>query len=116
MLNKNPNLHSSLNHLEGQHFDRSAATSNDYNTNSKEYKTSRQKKYNQSQMNNARQYNITKEKDLDNDGIPDRIDIDDTRNSVQTTSDLYKVGNRTDKTHKDKQEKEQKHKPKSRTR
>ncbi len=113
MLNKNPNLHSSLNHLEGQHFDRSAATSNNYNTNSKEYKTSRQKKYNQSQMrsniakkendykfsNNERQYNITKEKDLDNDGIPDRIDIDDTRNSVQTTSDLFEVGNRTDKTH-----------------
>ena len=113
MLNKNPNLHSSLNYLEGQHFDRSAATSNHYNTNSKEYKTSRQKKNNQSQMrsniakkendykfsNNERQYNITKEKDLDNDGIPDRIDIDDTRNSVQTTSDLYEVGNRKDKTH-----------------
>ncbi|MBS7334480.1 MAG: lysozyme family protein, partial [Weeksellaceae bacterium] len=109
----NPNLHSSLNYLEGQHFDRSAATSNHYNTNSKEYKTSRQKKNNQSQMrsniakkendykfsNNERQYNITKEKDLDNDGIPDRIDIDDTRNSVQTTSDLYEVGNRKDKTH-----------------
>lgn len=65
----------------------------------------------------AKEYrNSIKEKDLDNDGIPDRIDIYDTRNSVQTTSDLHEVGNRTDKTHKDKQEKEQKHKPKSRTR
>lgn len=50
MLNKNPNLHSSLNHLEGQHFDRSAATSNNYNTNSKEYKTSRQKNINQAKI------------------------------------------------------------------
>lgn len=31
---------------------------------------------------------LTKEKDLDNDGVPDRIDIDDTRNSVQTVKDL----------------------------
>lgn len=38
-----------------------------------------------------------KEVDLDNDGIPDRIDIDDTRNSVQTTSDLSLVANSTDK-------------------
>ena len=68
-------------------------------------------------VRSAKEYrNSIKEKDLDNDGIPDRIDIDDTRNSVQTTSDLYEVGNRTDKTHKDQQEKEQKHKPKSRTR
>lgn len=29
-----------------------------------------------------------KERDLDSDGAPDRIDIDDTRNSVQTVSDL----------------------------
>lgn len=35
----------------------------------------------------------TKERDLDNDGVPDRIDIDDTRNSVQTTSDLDIVKN-----------------------
>ena len=47
---------------------------------------------------NAKQYNKSKkEKDLDNDGVPDRIDIDDTRNSVQTVSNLNKVGNRTDK-------------------
>lgn len=38
-----------------------------------------------------------KEKDLDNDGIPDRIDVDDTRNAVQTTSDLSEVGNKTNK-------------------
>ena len=36
-----------------------------------------------------------KERDLDNDGIPDRIDIDDTRNSVQTVKDLSAVGNST---------------------
>lgn len=29
-----------------------------------------------------------KEIDLDNDGVPDRIDIDDTRNSVQDVKDL----------------------------
>jgi hypothetical protein len=38
---------------------------------------------------------ITKERDLDNDGIPDRIDIDDTRNSVQTVKDLNVVKNST---------------------
>lgn len=38
---------------------------------------------------------LTKERDLDNDGIPDRIDIDDTRNSVQTTKDLSSVKNST---------------------
>lgn len=46
-----------------------------------------------------------KEKDLDNDGVPDRIDIDDTRNSVQTTADLNKVGNRTDKHENNEKEK-----------
>ncbi len=39
----------------------------------------------------------TKERDLDNDGVPDRIDIDDTRNSVQTTSDLGIVKNMASK-------------------
>lgn len=38
---------------------------------------------------------LTKERDLDNDGIPDRIDIDDTRNSVQTVKDLSSVKNST---------------------
>lgn len=38
-----------------------------------------------------------KEIDLDNDGVPDRIDIDDTRNSVQTVADLSIVKNSTDK-------------------
>lgn len=37
----------------------------------------------------------TKERDLDNDGIPDRIDIDDTRNSVQSVKDLDQVRNST---------------------
>ena len=50
------------------------------------------------EIRNAKAYELSiKEVDLDNDGIPDRIDIDDTRNSVQTTSDLYLVGNKTDK-------------------
>lgn len=38
---------------------------------------------------------ITKERDLDNDGVPDRIDIDDTRNSVQSVKDLGAVRNST---------------------
>lgn len=40
---------------------------------------------------------ITRERDLDNDGTPDRIDIDDTKNSVQTVGDLDKVKNSTNK-------------------
>lgn len=49
------------------------------------------------------------EKDLDNDGIPDRIDIDDNRNEVQDVSDLSLVGNRTSKSSKkDKEIKEDK--------
>ncbi|MCI1591214.1 hypothetical protein [Heyndrickxia oleronia] len=39
----------------------------------------------------------TKKRDLDNDGVPDRIDIDDTRNSVQTVSDLNIVKNMASK-------------------
>lgn len=38
-----------------------------------------------------------KEIDLDNDGVPDRIDIDDTKNSVQTVADLDIVKNTTNK-------------------
>ena len=38
-----------------------------------------------------------KEVDLDNDGVPDRIDIDDTRNSVQTVADLNILNNATNK-------------------
>lgn len=97
MLNKNPNLHSSLNHLEGQHFDRSAATSNHYNTNSKEYKTSRQKKYNQSQMrsniakkendykfsNNEKQQNINQAKIYKNA-------------SLKKEGDKYQIGDKED--------------------
>lgn len=40
---------------------------------------------------------ITKERDLDNDGTPDRIDIDDTNNAVQTIGDRDKVKNATNK-------------------
>ncbi|MGH0882796.1 hypothetical protein [Bacillus paranthracis] len=40
---------------------------------------------------------IRKERDLDNDGTPDRIDIDDTKNSVQTVGDLDKVKSSTNK-------------------
>lgn len=38
-----------------------------------------------------------KERDIDNDGVSNRIDIDDTRNSVQTVSDLNIVKNTTSK-------------------
>lgn len=38
-----------------------------------------------------------KEIDLDNDGVPDRIDIDDSRNAVQTVSDLSEIRNSTNK-------------------
>lgn len=39
----------------------------------------------------------TKELDLDNDGVVDRIDIDDSKNAVQTVADLNIVGNDTSK-------------------
>ncbi|QDZ77078.1 hypothetical protein [Bacillus cereus] len=52
---------------------------------------------------------ITRERDLDNDGTPDRIDIDDTKNSVQTVGDLDKVRNSTNKeTEEDNEEKKEK--------
>ena len=38
-----------------------------------------------------------KERDLDGDGVPDRIDIDDKNNAVQTVSDLSEVRNSTNK-------------------
>lgn len=44
---------------------------------------------------------LTKEKDLDNDGVPDRIDIDDNDNSVQKVADYgirYKKVNENNKT------------------
>ncbi|MBP2028984.1 hypothetical protein J2Z35_002822, partial [Acetoanaerobium pronyense] len=44
---------------------------------------------------------ITKEKDLDNDGVPDRIDINDNDNSIQKVADLdirYKKINENNKT------------------
>lgn len=52
---------------------------------------------------------ITKERDLDNDGTPDRIDIDDTKNSVQTVGDLDKVRDSTNKeTEEDNEDTEEK--------
>ncbi|HDR8450860.1 hypothetical protein [Bacillus cereus] len=52
---------------------------------------------------------ITRERDLDNDGTPDRIDIDDTKNSVQTVGDLDKVKSSTNKeTEEDNDEKKEK--------
>ena len=50
----------------------------------------------------------TKEVDLDNDGVPDRIDIDDKKNSVQTVADLDIVKNSTSKETSKGQEKKQK--------
>ncbi len=52
---------------------------------------------------------ITRERDLDNDGTPDRIDIDDTKNSVQTVGDLDKVKSSTNKeTEEENEEKKEK--------
>ncbi|MGX7197335.1 ArdC-like ssDNA-binding domain-containing protein [Enterococcus olivae] len=48
-----------------------------------------------------------RELDLDNDGVPDRIDPDDTRSVIRTEADKTLVGNRTDKYH----EVEQQRKP-----
>ena len=46
---------------------------------------------------NLRYADSIKELDLDNDGVPNRIDIDDTKNSVQTVADLNIVKNTTSK-------------------
>ena len=43
---------------------------------------------------------FTKEKDLDNDGVPDRIDINDNDNSVQTSADYDIRHEKTNKTNK----------------
>jgi len=52
---------------------------------------------------------ITRERDLDNDGTPDHIDIDDTKNSVQTVGDLDKVKSSTNKeTEEDNDDKKEK--------
>ncbi|PEK70478.1 hypothetical protein COL32_26950 [Bacillus pseudomycoides] len=55
---------------------------------------------------------ITKERDLDTDGTPDRIDIDDTKNSVQTVGDLDKVKNSTNKETQEDNEDKKKNKTK----
>ncbi|MCM3736510.1 hypothetical protein M3215_11905 [Bacillus cytotoxicus] len=55
---------------------------------------------------------VTKERDLDNDGTPDRIDIDDTKNSVQTVGDLDKVKNSTNKETQEDNEDKKKNKTK----
>lgn len=90
MLNKNPTLRSSLNYMDNSNkkFDFSNQENN-------KYKNGKQKKYNRSKM--KQNFTINKERDLDNDGVPDRIDIDDNRNAVQTVSDQFKVGNNTEK-------------------
>lgn len=60
-------------------------------------------------MIRTRYEELTKERDLDNDGTPDRIDIDDTKNSVQTVGDLDKVKNSTNKeTEEENEENEEK--------
>jgi len=56
----------------------------------------------------ARYTENIKEVDLDNDGVPDRIDIDDTKNSVQTVADLDIVKNLTSKETSKGQDKKQK--------
>lgn len=56
---------------------------------------------------------LTKERDLDNDGVPDRIDINDTRNNIQTTKDLDAVKNSTSASterYNEKKEQQQKNK------
>lgn len=55
---------------------------------------------------------MIKEQDLDNDGAPDRIDIDDTKNSVQTVGDLDKVKNSTNKETQEDNEDKKKNKTK----
>lgn len=65
-------------------------------------------------MIRTRYEEITKERDLDNDGTPDRIDIDDTKNSVQTVGDLDKVKNSTNKeTEEENEENEEKNRKKA---
>jgi len=53
-----------------------------------------------------------KEADLDNDNVSDRIDIDDTKNSVQTVADLDIVKNSTNKETNDDKKKKKKEKQK----
>lgn len=91
LMTDNPNLVSSMPHLDLQHDQKRSAE------NINRLKFTRRKS---TQKYSRPHFNLTKERDLDNDGVPDRIDIDDTRNSVQTASDLNKVGNRTDETYK----------------
>lgn len=53
-----------------------------------------------------------KERDLDGDGVPDRIDIDDKNNAVQTVSDLSLVANSSNKAAKEDKDREQEQKKK----
>lgn len=52
---------------------------------------------NQDEKLKSRYLDNLKELDLDNDGVPDRIDINDSRNAVQSNYDLNIVGNDTSK-------------------
>lgn len=116
LINATPKLKSSLNTSETQHFHVSAVSSDKSSHVTKEYKISdkrlfkyknkrsnatfkknRYSKITINQKDNKLRMKNNKEKDLDNDGVPDRIDVDDTRNAVQTTSDLSEVGNKTNK-------------------
>lgn len=58
---------------------------------------------------------IKKERDLDNDGTPDRVDIDDTKNSIQTVGDLDKVKNSTNKETQEDNEDKKKNKTKQKS-
>ena len=124
-LANNPVLKSSLNHLDWNGEAKLQQTSNSNPIQNKQstsqYKRSEQKKYSQYnskdyyqsnnndiEINKNREINNNdknndkyelsiKELDLDNDGVPDRIDADDTRSVIKIESDKSLVGNRTDK-------------------
>lgn len=66
-------------------------------------------------LKNTRIYEKSiKEFDLDNDGVPDRIDPDDNRSVLKVEADRSLVGNKTDKYQEVKQEEKQKKKTKVR--
>lgn len=65
----------------------------------------------QSLVTLKQEVNSIKELDLDNDGVPDRIDPDDTRSVIRTEADKSLVANKTDKF----QEEERKVKTRNRT-
>lgn len=56
------------------------------------------------------------ERDLDNDGIPERLDVDDNRIVAETVGDLHKIGTGIDKSHEKETKKVEDSKKKQRTR